>query len=1146
MMHFVSVDSGSPFSTLAFSGSSTGPQQPEDAKSRALQVGGSGMADKGPVEDGYWRDDTLATRPEEEEDTEKEDTEKEDTEKEDTEKEEYFLCNETPAGQLHCQPRPRPAKPFQKWMKTLHKRVLRQQEMLGYDGSLAPWLREASDRGSTHHRHSSSDSSFAFVTAAKSASISMTGLSLLTRSRKTTIRSSRAPRTERSSTASVSGQRLSEESYFPEAQAPVDSAVIERALQRRRILEELISTEEAYVGDVRFLMNVYVTILASLPTTPPGLRSSVNQNLTDIVELHEELLRELRWVLPNSEYTQPGLPIQQQTESSSSTRGHRHWKGLDAVPEGKDRASWLKDAPGAVAEPQAAAEVAKIFLKRMNRFFIYEEYGAKYELMTKDVAAAHRTMPGWASYQKGLEILAASLSSAESRDGHSKKALTICDLLVKPIQRVCKYPLLFLELLKHTPVIDCPYSHMEVESTLARLREATTEINRATNDSRTKLALEKTWILQDRLAFPDRQLDAASRNRIRSFGHLRLCGALHVCWQTKDGASGQYMVALLYRDWLCLATVGRIDHVYTIQACIPLVNLRVEEADNGRGLQCHSVLHSWKIVFLSNYQLYELILTACSPKEELEWRARLSSSQAASSEDQDKEQPDIFSFLTLNIKSLGAVFRQPGTIARRISIHRASTISPKTPLYQVILRDTSATRENPTDSDSNTPINRSQSLLTTNSRVPVLAPARAERARLEALLSDVWTRDVLPFPGMTARSRSEHLVRASASSMMRKLSAVSITGSFSRRSASFASLHNQNQNQPQKEKSGTPAAAATAESAHCPAKRGKAKAPTGAGDPTNPPPAGRPRTETIITTTAPATSTSEPGPPGTLNGDADCDVDAEGLEMIRCRRRRAAATAAAAAATTTGTTTGTTIAATTAPQQQPRRALAPDEPGWRGEEEGKAEAEGKAERQGQAQAQAPGERPSLQRSYLGEMSASGLLGLGPSGKPQGGANGGSGGGSGGGGAGAGGRVLGREPPPVPPLVPLPLPVSEGCANGSGGGGGGGGGGGRVLGREPPPVPPLVPLPLPVSEGCANGSGGGGGGGGGRVLGREPPPVPPPGSLPLPVSEGSGKGKAASPRSRSLRFSGKKLAQAGVRRREAVAEGFRSLFRQGGC
>lgn len=73
----------------------------------------------------------------------------------------------------------------------------------------------------------------------------------------------------------------------------------------------------------------------------------------------------------------------------------------------------------------------------------------------------------------------------------------------QPIQRICKYPLLFAELLKYTPVSDCAYSHMEVENALMRLREATAEINRATNDARMKATLEKTWILQDRLVFPN-------------------------------------------------------------------------------------------------------------------------------------------------------------------------------------------------------------------------------------------------------------------------------------------------------------------------------------------------------------------------------------------------------------------------------------------------------------------------------------------------------------------------------------------------------------------------------------------------------------------------------------------------------------------
>jgi hypothetical protein len=74
----------------------------------------------------------------------------------------------------------------------------------------------------------------------------------------------------------------------------------------------------------------------------------------------------------------------------------------------------------------------------MNRFFIYEEYGAKYEMMMKDVASAHRAMPQWDTYQRGLEALASTLSAANSHVDHSKKALTIGDLLVKvhPIPRL--------------------------------------------------------------------------------------------------------------------------------------------------------------------------------------------------------------------------------------------------------------------------------------------------------------------------------------------------------------------------------------------------------------------------------------------------------------------------------------------------------------------------------------------------------------------------------------------------------------------------------------------------------------------------------------------------------------------------------------
>jgi hypothetical protein len=112
-------------------------------------------------------------------------------------------------------------------------------------------------------------------------------------------------------------------------------------------------------------------------------------------------------------------------------------------------------------------------------------------------------------------------------------------------------------------------------------------------------------------------------------------------------------------------------------------------------------------------------------------------------------------------------------------------VGPKSSLCQVIIKNTSALKEN--THTSTTTINRSQSLLSTN-RIPVLAPSRAERARLESLISDIWSRAILPFPGMTGRVRGEHLVRASASSMMRKLSVASIASNFTKRSGSLASL----------------------------------------------------------------------------------------------------------------------------------------------------------------------------------------------------------------------------------------------------------------------------------------------------------------------------------------------------------------------
>jgi hypothetical protein len=94
-----------------------------------------------------------------------------------------------------------------------------------------------------------------------------------------------------------------------------------------------------------------------------SLRSSINRNLNEIVELHEELLGKLHQVIPRSEYSQ----IQESGKPSPSHR-HQRWYSLDAVPENSGGISWLQKVPGLVAGPKVAAAVARVFAERASSF----------------------------------------------------------------------------------------------------------------------------------------------------------------------------------------------------------------------------------------------------------------------------------------------------------------------------------------------------------------------------------------------------------------------------------------------------------------------------------------------------------------------------------------------------------------------------------------------------------------------------------------------------------------------------------------------------------------------------------------------------------------------------------------------------------
>lgn len=269
------------------------------------------------------------------------------------------------------------------------------------------------------------------------------------------------------------------------------------------------------------------------------------------------------------------------------------------------------------------------------------------------------------------------------------------------------------------------------------------------------------------------------------------------------------MVCALYKSCLVLATTSRLFTPYNVVASIPLANGSIEEPDNGRGwftvtsqystftddilgLQCHTAPSTWKLVFEHGHRLHEIILSACSVREEEVWKKELRDRIVCETHDFVEGQTttqDMCSSLLLDIKSIGPVFGHADSLVRRMSVHRAATIGSKQNMTQVIIKNTQAQKApEPPPPFAPTLVTRSQSHMSTN-HIPTLAPRRAERIRLENILEDVWTKDILPFPGMGNR-RVENHIRASANSVMRKLSMASIASNFSRRSPSFSSLSN--------------------------------------------------------------------------------------------------------------------------------------------------------------------------------------------------------------------------------------------------------------------------------------------------------------------------------------------------------------------
>ena len=250
-----------------------------------------------------------------------------------------------------------------------------------------------------------------------------------------------------------------------------------------------------------------------------------------MIALHEDILTEIKSI------TQDSIKSTEGRRTLPRLAKHIRYESIDSLkPITRDRKSLNPRAlgdkakyPGLTAEPKEAADVASLFGKmlggtaatQMGKFSVYEEYGAKYAEMLQACTSATRTIPIWEVVERGIEALVNKVLLQGAVPKGDKKAMTFDDLLIKvrllenidmirtdretlkPIQRICRYPLLFAELESYCPAIDDPESHGIITKVLDRLRGTAHEVNNATNDLEAQARLRRSQHLEDLLAFPD-------------------------------------------------------------------------------------------------------------------------------------------------------------------------------------------------------------------------------------------------------------------------------------------------------------------------------------------------------------------------------------------------------------------------------------------------------------------------------------------------------------------------------------------------------------------------------------------------------------------------------------------------------------------
>ncbi|PWY88352.1 rho guanyl nucleotide exchange factor [Aspergillus heteromorphus CBS 117.55] len=550
--------------------------------------------------------------------------------------------------------------------------------------------------------------------------------------------------------------RESLDSIRPTSSFSIDEEAQHRAIKRRRVLRELITTECDYVFGLKALADALFIF---------SVRPEIYCNVQQIRDTHEDFLAQIRKLTPISNLA--GAEF----DSLMPQGFHKRLSAIDfgfkafqnrSLRSRNFRASVESRLKALAAEAKEALQVAREVGNLAKSFAAYKVFCKNYGLLTVDVTLLRQSIPNWRIFDQGIEALSKSVASMERQTQEENKAMSLNDLLIKPVQRLCKYPLLLEELLKWTHIQDDPSAHDGIRQVLETVRAVVCEVNQVTDNPINKALVDKTLVLQT-------MLDFSASNVIydiyRQLGPLTLCGVLHVTYQTPKSIENGYMVCIMFGYHLLIAKINDDYRKLLPVACLYVSDMKIDSPRNGEGeyiwrglcillksapgLQCYECLFSWKTVFQYHDKYYELVLSASSACEEKKWKTEILKSAAASTNMQKTVSAKLkaYSFLTLELIPLTGVAGLTPCLPRRPSMQALATSRAQVDSQNIVIKNTHCPHRYRISGPVGGEIERPKTPISCSAFI--LTAHRQDRIRLERAISSVYTRDVLPYPGMT-------------------------------------------------------------------------------------------------------------------------------------------------------------------------------------------------------------------------------------------------------------------------------------------------------------------------------------------------------------------------------------------------------------